>query len=239
MITARTLFFTLLSCAIISCNNRDKPIDILFNNIDKRLSESDQRILDSCETLSCLLYFIRTGHVENVKGLLDSLSIDVQAELDSNKIDKYEHLCLFVAYWKNRNRENYDLKKISNEVNAYLSGEMKYWDTSVNNRLKELLEMGEINYSKIQLRDTILLKCPTKTYQRATKIYYWDRSDDSNRVSFRALVLSKNRRDNEYLLKIKILSVENGMCRVGSQSLAIHDILTVDISNYGSGIKKD
>lgn len=233
------ILFVILSYAISSCDNVDKPIDILFNDIDARLSEADKEILDSCQTLQCVLQFIRGGHAEKVRGLLDSMNLDIRAELDSNKIDQYEYLCLFMAYCKDRKGQDYNLKEISNGANSYLSNEIKIWKGAVNNNLKRLQELPRINFKKIQLGDTILLKCPTASYKRATKIYGWASSDDSEQIGFNALVLNKRRTDIDYLLKIRILGLENGICRIDSQSFSISDILTVDIGNYGSEIKID
>ncbi len=222
--------------AFIACNIHEQPIDLFFADIDKKLTKEDKDKLDSCQTIDCWMSFVRMGRAKKLLVLFDSMPQSVSCLLDSNKILKYRYVSLFVAYCKNRNGQEYNLPAIEDEIENYNTKEKIRADDFFKNQESTLKKIAELNYGSIHVRDTIMLRSPTRVTQGVSKIFYWNPNDVGKVPEISALVLYKNKVDWHTLSIIKILDTNNKKVKIDSVYLNVGDTLEVDFYYYGQEI---
>ena len=96
---------------------------------------------------------------------------------------------------------------------------------------------SEINYHKIQINDTIILKSPTRVTEGVSQIFYWNPGEKRLVPKICAMVLFKNKVDNHVLFIIRILDSYDTHIKIGSEFINVDDTLEVDIYNYGNEIE--
>jgi hypothetical protein len=221
---------------VISCGQR-KPIDTFFRSVDKTLTKEEKSSIDSCQQTECWIGLAMIIRNVKFRQLFDSAPANVIATMDTNKIQRYRGLCLFIAYCKNRANQQYDFIQILGEIDKYNHHQELIAHQDYEMRRVELTKIADSSYQRIQLRDTIMLNCPTEYINEKWRSYALKTLPGDQILNLKCLVLNKwltpypnDSTDHPIFgLKIKILDFDRQPCEFQFKDIKKGSVDNIDI----------
>ena len=104
----------------ISCKNSNKDTyEIFFDEAESNLTKQDRQMLDSCFEIQCRISFIFKSKNQNFKKKFKIIPSKILNDMELKHIPDYNRQwVLFLAFCKDREKENFDFNKISDEFDA-------------------------------------------------------------------------------------------------------------------------
>ncbi len=231
----------------LSCSKDRTDLDNFLNQVDKAFSSNERALLIKCSDVKCIVsFFISHPNDSAVISLFRKIPKRLIDTLDAIGVGNNRPVFLLMCYNYKENDKTISYKEILEKIKDYDKSEELASDQMALGKIERLTKIGETNFKRIHINDTICLTFPMEYNKSGYKALYRIPFENEKLCTLTCHILKKEflpkniqyRFDNDkFILTMKILELNPTLLYFGLEDIKGGDKFILDIFEYGREIK--